>query len=76
MTGGNGVTIREYTVTVIVSGMTQTISHDDSGDVFNATITVPQFNTNYSVSVTAINSCGLPSQPANTTVSIEARGKY
>ena len=56
--------------------MTQTVSHDDSGDVFTATITVPQFNTSYSVSVTAINSCGLSSQPATTTVFIEARGLW
>ncbi|CAI8002963.1 hypothetical protein GBAR_LOCUS3515 [Geodia barretti] len=53
--------------------MNQTVSHDDSGDVFTATITVPQFNTSYSVSVTAINSCGLSSQPATTTVLREAR---
>ena len=74
MTGGSGVNIREYTVTVD-GGMTQNVSHDDSGSVFNATITVPDFNTSYSVSVTAINSCGLSSQPATTTVSIEARRK-
>ena len=57
MTGDSGVTISDYRVTVD-GGMTQTVSHDDSGDVFTATITVPQFNTSYSVSVTAINSCG------------------
>ena len=73
MTGGNGVNISEYRVTVD-GGMTQNVSHDDSGNVSNATITVPQFNTNYSVSVTAINSCGLSSQPATTTVVIEERG--
>ena len=75
MTGGSGVNISEYRVTVVDSGMTQTVSHDDSGNVSNATITVPQFNTSYSVSVTAINSCGLSSQPATTTVFIEARRK-
>ncbi|CAI8025153.1 hypothetical protein GBAR_LOCUS14558 [Geodia barretti] len=72
MTGGNGVTISEYRVTVD-GGVTQTVGHDDSRDVFTATITVPQFNTSYSVSVTAINSCGLSSQPANATVFIDAR---
>ena len=70
-TGGNGVPISDYRVTVD-GVMTPTVS----GDVFTATIDVPQFNKNYSVSVTAINSCGLPSQPANTTVFIEARGMY
>ncbi|CAI8017197.1 hypothetical protein GBAR_LOCUS10484, partial [Geodia barretti] len=63
MTGGTGVTISEYRVTV-EGGMTQTVSHDDSEGVFTATITVPEYNTSYSVSVTAINSCGLSSQPA------------
>jgi hypothetical protein len=73
MTGGNGVNISEYRVTV-AGVVTQTVSHDDSGDVFTANITVSDFNTNYSVSVTAINSCGLSSQPANTTVVVrEAR---
>ena len=72
--GGSGVNISEYRVTVD-GGVNQTVSHDDSGDVFNATITVPQFNTTYSVSVIAIDSCGLSSQPATTTVFIEARRK-
>ena len=75
MTGGSGVTISEYRVTVD-DGMNQTVSHDASGGVFTATIDVPQFNTDYSVSVTAINSCGLSSQPATTTVFIEARGLW
>ena len=74
MTGGSGVTISEYRVTG-GGGMNQTVSHDDSGDVFTATIIVPQFNTSYSASVTAINYCGLSSQPATTTVFIEARRK-
>ncbi|CAI8037258.1 hypothetical protein GBAR_LOCUS20823, partial [Geodia barretti] len=48
MTGGNGVTISEYRVTV------------DGGD---------------DPDLTAINSCGLSSQPATTTVFIEARAE-
>ena len=72
MTGGSGVTISEYTVTVD-SGVTQTVSHDDSGGVFTATIIVPEY---YNVSATAINSCGLSSRPATTTVFIEARGLW
>ena len=74
-TGGSGITISEYTVT-IDSQVSQTVSHDDSRDVFTVTIPVRQYNTTYSVSVTAINSCGLSSQPATTDVSIEARGVY
>ena len=73
MTGDSGVNISEYRVTVD-GGVTQTVSHDDSGGVFTATVTVPKINTSYSVSVTAINSCGLSSQPATTSVLIEARG--
>ena len=46
-----------------------------SGDVFNYTITGLDFNTDYSVEVTAVNSCSLESEPANVTVNIEARGK-
>ena len=65
MTGGNGVTISEYRVTVD-GEMTQTVSHDGSGDVFTATIIVSE----YSVSAIAINSCGLSSRPATTTVGI------
>ena len=70
LTGGSGVTISEYRVTVD-GGMTQTVSHDDSGGVFTATIIVPEY---YNVSATAINSCGLSSRPATTNVFIEARG--
>ena len=72
-TGGSGITISEYTVTVD-GQVSQTVSHDDSRDVFTVTIPVPEYNTTYSVSVTAINSCGLSSQLATTHVSIEARG--
>ena len=38
------------------------------------TITGLQYNTNYSVEVTALNSCGLESEPASVVVNIEARG--
>ena len=47
-----------------------------SGDVFNYTITGLDFNTDYSVEVTAVNSCSLESEPASVIVNIiEARGK-
>lgn len=45
-----------------------------SGDIFNYTITGLDINTNYSFQVTAVNSCGLKSKPANVTVIIMARG--
>ena len=38
------------------------------------TITGLQYNTDYSVEVTAINSCGQESEPANAVVNIEVRG--
>ena len=64
-----GGPIIRYTVTA--NGQTESVS----GDVFTYTITGLDVNTDYSVEVTAINSCGLESEPANVTVNIEARGK-
>ena len=63
-----GVTIINYTVTA--NGQTESVG----GDVFTYTITGLDVNTDYSVEVTAVNSCGLESEPANVTVNIEARG--
>ena len=62
-----GGPIIRYTVTV--NGQTESVS----GDVFTYTITGLDFNTDYSVEVTAV-SCGLESEPANVTVNIQARG--
>ena len=70
-TGGGGITISEYRVTV--SGPDVTPENITVNGV-TANIPVPQYNTTYTVSVTAINSCGLSSQPATTDVFIEARG--
>ena len=70
-TGGGGITISEYRVTVTGPDVTPEITTVNG---VTATITVQQYNTTYTVSVTAINSCGLSSQPATTDVSIEARG--
>ena len=69
--GGGGITISEYRVTV--TGPNVTPENITVNDV-TANILVPQYNTTYTVSVTAINSCGLSSQPATTDVFIEARG--
>ena len=38
------------------------------------TITGLQYNTNYIVEVTAINSCSQESEPATVVVNVEARG--
>ena len=72
-TGGSGISITSYTVTVDgdVSG---TVSDDGNG-LYTHTITGLDYNTDYSVEVVAVNECGPPSQPATITVSIEARGQ-
>ena len=64
-----GGPIIRYTVTV--NDQTESVS----GDVFTYTVTGVDVNIDYSVEVTAVNSCGLESEPANVTVNIEARGK-
>ena len=45
------------------------------GDVFTYNITGLRFNTDHTIQVTAINSCGLESEPANVIVNIQARGE-
>ena len=72
-TGGDGISSMEYTVTVGNQTWSVPVSDDDS-DMFIHTITGLHYNTDYSVSVTAINSCGMESKPASVTVNIEARG--
>ena len=67
-----GGPIIRYTVTA--NG--QSTSVGGTGDVFTYTITGLDVNTNYTVEVTAVNSCGLESEPANVTVNIEARGMF
>ena len=37
-------------------------------------ITGLQYNTNYSIEMAAINSCGVKSEPASVVVNVEARG--
>ena len=64
-TGGSVI---NYTVTA--NGQTESVS----GDVFTYTITGLDVNTDYSVEVTAVNSCGLESEPATVTVIIQTRG--
>ena len=63
-----GGPIIRYTVTA--NGPSTSVS----GNVFTYTITGLDVNTDYSVEVTAVNSCGLESEPANVIVNIEARG--
>ena len=67
-TGGRLI---RYTVTA--NGQTESVS----GDVFTYTITGLDVNTDSIVEVTAVNSCGLESEPATVTVIIQAslRGK-
>ena len=69
-----GVSISTYTVTVDVDGMM--VSENFSGNMLTHTISGLDYNTDYDVAVTAINSCGIPSQPATTTVFINASGQW
>ena len=64
-TGGSLI---RYTVTA--NGQTESVS----GDMFTYNITGLDVNTDYTVEVTAVNSCGLESEPATITVIIQARG--
>ena len=69
-----GVSISTYTVTVEREGMM--VSQNVSGNMLTHNISGLEYNTEYEVEVTAINSCGIPSQPATTTVFIDARGQW
>ena len=69
-----GVSISTYTVTVEREGMM--VSQNVSGNMLTHNIPGLEYNTDYEVEVTTINSCGIPSQPATTTVSIDARGQW
>ena len=66
--GGHGISITGYRIMSSDNGLNEIV--DDT----SYTITGLQYNTNYSVEVTAINSCGLEGPPASVEVSIEARG--
>ena len=69
-----GVSISTYTVTIKREGMMVSESvTDDGSNLFTHTISGLEYNTDYDVEVTAINSCGILSQPATTTVFIDAR---
>ena len=69
-TGGDGISITGYRIMSSDNGLNLKETDDD----MNYPITGLQYNTNYSVEVTAINSCGLESGPADVVVNIEARG--
>jgi hypothetical protein len=69
-TGGQGVSISGYTVRVD-GREPETVTV--GSEVFTRTLSGLDYNTRYSVAVTANNSCGLSSPPANASVFIEAR---
>ena len=71
-TGGGGVVIMSYNITV--NGETVNVQVHGRNGTFTYNITGLVYNTNYSVTVTAINSCGQESQPTYTTVFIKAIG--
>ena len=78
-TGGRGISISSYTVTVSDDAghqiMSESVSDDGRDGAFSHTISGLDYNTVYGVEVIVNNHCGLTSQPATTTVSIEARGQ-
>ena len=69
-----GFSISTYTVTVEREGMM--VSQNVSGNMLTHNISGLEYNTDYDVEVTTINSCGIPSQPATTTVFIDASGQW
>ena len=69
-TGGDGISITGYRIMSSDNDLNLNNETDDT----TYTITGLQYNTNYSVEVTAINSCGQESGPATVVVNIEARG--
>ena len=68
--GGDGISITEYRIISSDNGLNLNNETDNT----TYTITGLQYNTNYSINVTAIISCGQESGPASVVVNIEARG--
>ena len=74
-TGGSLISIATYRITIpAVVGY----SEEESGTVHTITAdgSDVMFNTLYDVEVTAVNTCGLESNPASITVNITASGEY
>ena len=69
-TGGDGISITGYGIMSSDNGLNLNEIVNDT----TYTITDLEYITNYSVEVTAINSCGQESEPASVVVNIEARG--
>ena len=69
-TGGDGISITGYRIMSSDNGLNL---NETVGDM-NYNITGLQYNTDYSIEVTAINSCGRESEPASVVVNIETRG--
>ena len=69
-TGGDGINITGYRIMSSDNGLNLNETVNDT----TYTVTGLQYNTDYSVEVTAINSCGLEGPPASIEVNIEARG--
>ena len=72
-----GVPISTYTVTVGLDGriMSENVS-SRSGILQYHQISGLEYNRRYNVEVIAINACGIPSQPADTQVTIYATGQW
>ena len=65
-TGGGGIDIAHYTVDTNLANVT----------ILNYTLTDLEVETDYSVSVTATNECGLESNPSELVIRIPAGSTY
>ena len=70
--GGDGISITGYRIMSSDNGLNLNKRVNDT--IYMCNITGLQYNTNYSVEVTALNSCGQESGPVSVVVNIEARG--
>ena len=75
VTGGNLISIATYRITIpaVVGYSEEEIGTEHSITADGSDV---MFNTLYDVEVTAVNTCGLESNPASITVNIAASGEY
>ena len=79
VTEGSEISISSYSVVVSDEADGQVMPEsvlDDGDGTFSHTISGLVYNTNYTVEVTATNSCGDTSDPVSIYVFIEARGQF
>ena len=70
-TGGNGSSIQKYRIRI-----PEISYYAEESDTIHIITTDVEVNVNYTVQVTAINTCELESEPASASLIIVAVGKY